>query len=356
MFEFVGTAIGRVALSSTLAIAAVFPGSPAIAEEFRLEPATFPAPMVGPTGRPDGVIEASAVEPIGDGKRFLIAHDRSPALHVVDAATGRLVGEPITSTKFPPLTNKFPPKWEGMALDGDGNYYVIGAHVGKTDEERAAKSALYRFRLKDGDGPAPAIDDDSVIRWDVSRSLEAVLRAEGLDPARVARRKVEGLTIRDRKAGDGSTRRELVVGLREPSDRTRAFAADITSPPSPGAELDLEPVFSFEAGSREGVASQLTSLEHVPGLGGFLAVTATEDQANTFHGNTLWFVPDGETRVARKVADFEVSMKAEGLAVLGVVDEPRGKSVSLLISYDNDPHVTHIPSRFQKFRLVRERR
>jgi hypothetical protein len=35
------------------------------------------------------------------------------------------------------------------------------------------------------------------------------------------------------------------------------------------------------------------------------------------HGNALRFVADGETDRARKVAEFEVAMKAEGLAVLG---------------------------------------
>jgi len=330
-------------------------GLNASADVLRLEQATFPSPLIDDGGKPDGVIEASAVEPIGDGKRFLVAHDRSPALHVVDVATGRLIGGPITSSKFPPLDNKFPPKWEGMALDADGNYYVIGAHVGKTKEERSAKSLLYRFRLKDANGLTPTIDDDSVIRWDVAQSLESILVAQGLDAAKVAKRKIEGLTVRDRKTQDGAIHRELVIGLREPGDKVRAFVTDITAAPSPEAELELKPLFSFEAGTREGVASQLTSLEYVAALDGFLVVTATEDTANTFHGNTLWLVPDGESSSARKIGEFEVSMKAEGLAVLGVADEPRRTVVSLLITYDNDPHATHIPSRFQKLAIVRDK-
>src|SRR5437764_7757 len=86
-----------------------------------------------------------------------------------------------------------------------------------------------------------------------------------------------------RPAGAGPARRELVIGLREPGDKVRGFAADISAPPSPDTELELEPAFAFEADPREGVESQLTSLEYVPALGGFLVVTAAEDETNAFH-------------------------------------------------------------------------
>jgi hypothetical protein len=108
------------------------------ADEFRLEGATLPVPLLV-DGKVDTVIEASGVEPIGDGRRVLVAHDKLPGLYVVDAATGRVVGPPLTSAKFP-AASKIGPKWEGMALDPAGNYYLIGAHVGKTDQERDAKS------------------------------------------------------------------------------------------------------------------------------------------------------------------------------------------------------------------------
>ena len=104
------------------------------ADEFRLESASLPRPILD-GDKPNVVIEASGVEPIGDGRLFLVAHDKAPALHVVDAATGKLVGEPINSPRFPAQT-KTGPKWEGMARDIDGNYYIIGAHNGKTDDER----------------------------------------------------------------------------------------------------------------------------------------------------------------------------------------------------------------------------
>jgi hypothetical protein len=323
------------------------------ADDFRLEPATLPRPMIQ-NGKVNVVIEASGVEPIGDGHRVLVAHDKHPALFVVDVATGRIAGQPITSPKFPEPSKLGGPKWEAMARDSEGNYYLIGAHVGKTDEERASKSVLLRFRLKDSD--QPAIDDSSVVRWEIARSLESVLKAQGLTEAQVAQRKIEGLALRESKKADGSACRELVIGLRAPTDKVRAFAADITISPSSDAELELKPLFTFEAEPREGVNSELTSLEHVPQLGGFLAVTASEDESNAFHGNTLYFVPDGETSHARKVATFEVAMKAEGLTVLGARNDGSKTAIKLLITFDNDPHATKIPSRFQTVTLIRESR
>jgi hypothetical protein len=322
------------------------------ADDFRLESATLPAPLLE-AGKVNVVIEASAIEPIGDGSRILVAHDKHPALFIVDVSSGRILGEPITSPRFPGPTMTGP-KWEGMARDAEGNYYLIGAHNGKTDEERASKSVLVRFRLKDGD--LPAIEDSSLIRWDIGRSLVASLNAEGLPQSEVDLRKIEGLAIRERSPAGGQARRELVIGLREPSDKVRAFVADITASPSPDAELDLKPLFAFVAEPREGVTSQLTSLEYVAALGGFLVFTASEDQANAFHGNILWFVPDGEASHARKVATVEVAMKAEGLAVLGVENHDQRTTVRLVISYDNDPHATKIPSRIQTAILTRDNR
>jgi hypothetical protein len=335
-----------------MALAVIALASPAARAQdarLRLESAALPRPFIQGEA-PDSVIEASGVEPIGDGRRFLVAHDKSPALHVVDLAGGRLVGQPITSPKFPPQT-KNGPKWEGMARDSEGNYYLIGSHSGKTDAERDEKAVLIRFRLQDGSSDAPAIDDDSVVRWHVARSLASALKGQGLDEAKVGKRKIEGLAVREREG-----RRELVIGLREPDDKVRAFAADVTSAPSPDAELELRPLFAFDAGLREGVRSQLTSLEYVPALRGFLVVTATEDGGNIFHGNTLWFVADGAADRAAEVATFEVAMKAEGLAVLDARDDGRRTVANLLITFDNDPKATKIPSRFQTATLVAEPR
>ena len=100
-------------------------------------------------------------------------------------------------------------------------------------------------------------------------------------------------------------------------------------------------------------------MEYLPSGKGFLVITATEDDQNAFHGNTLWFVPDdriaqgnGSSIQADKVWTFEVAMKAEGLCIL---PPTAGHSVDelarLLVTYDNDPHSTHIPSRFQMVNL-----
>jgi hypothetical protein len=323
------------------------------ADDFRLESATLPRPMIQ-DGKVNDVIEPSGVEPIGDGHRILIAHDKHPALFVVDVATGQVVGQPITSPRFPEPSKLGGPKWEGMARDAEGNYYIIGAHVGKTDEERASKSVLLRFRLKEADHPA--IDDASVVRWEIAHSLESSLKAQGLSESQVGQRKIEGLALRESKKADGTACRELVIGMRAPNDKVRAFVADISAAPAPGAELELKSLFTFEAEPREGQTSELTSLEYVPQLGGFLVLTASEDENNAFHGNTLYFVADGETTRAQKVATFEVAMKAEGLTALGAEKDGAKTAVKLLITYDNDPHATKIPSRFQTATLVRESR
>ena len=182
------------------------------AHHYRLESATPPAPFLR-DGREDVVIEPSGIAPLGDGRRVLVADDQAAALHVVDVATGAR-GAPLGSSKLPPTTNTGP-SWQGMAVDSEGNYYLVGSHSGKTDEERAASSVVVRFRLRSGD--PPAIEDASVVRWNIAGPLEAALQAEGLDAARVAEREVGGLAVRE--AGG---RRELVIGLRKPDDKILA--------------------------------------------------------------------------------------------------------------------------------------
>ena len=244
-------------------LASVLVAAPVVsADDFHLESVALPVPLLD-GAKVNTVIEASGVEPIGDGRRLLVAHDKDPALYIVDTLNGRILGEPLTSPHFP-KKNEGGPKWEGMARDSDGNFYLIGAHNGKTDEERATKSVLIRFRLTNGD--LPTIDDASVTTWNVARSLEAGLKAEGMTPEQVGKRKVEGLSIREQKSDGAPARRELFIGLREPKDKIHVFVADITATPSPDAELELKPAFSFPADKREGEASELTSLEYVPEL------------------------------------------------------------------------------------------
>lgn len=342
------------------------------ADGFTVEPVTFPAPFFeaprsGETAyRLDNVLEASGVEPIGDGRLLLVAHDKKVPLRVIETATGRQVGPLLTCDKFPAETPKSS-KWEGMARDSEGNYYLVGSHSGKTQGERDEHAKLIRFRLKiqpgtGGSLDAVAIDEASVTSWRLASPLIQALRHDGLDANAVDQRKIEGLAIRELPAGpDGRVRRELVIGLRQPDDLVRTFVADITVPPAPDSELALTRLFAFDAGEREGVRSQLTSLDYLAVWKGFLVVTATEDDQNAFHGNTLWFVPDHRIRqgngspvLADKVWTFEAAMKAEGLCVLppaaGVTDPG---TVRLVVTYDNDPHATHMPSRFQQVNLIR---
>ena len=133
------------------------------------------------------------------------------------------------------------------------------------------------------------------------------------------------------------------------SRTTRSAPTPPTSPmrrrPTPRSASAA--LFAFDAGRREGIAPQLTSLEYVPAMGGFLVLTATVGADNAFHGNTLWLVNNGQPNVARSYATFEAGMKAGGLAVLGVKATGHQTEIKLLITYDNDPHATKLPSRFQ---------
>src|SRR5262249_37387010 len=79
----------------------------------RLGSASPPVPFLQ-NGRVDVVIAPSGVAPLGDGRRVLVAHAKAAPLHVVDLATGALVGAPLDSPKFPPTT-KTGPNWGGMA-------------------------------------------------------------------------------------------------------------------------------------------------------------------------------------------------------------------------------------------------
>jgi hypothetical protein len=362
-----------------LASASFCPAGPtARADDISVEPVTFPAPFLEATGsaepvyRLDGVLEASAVEPIGDGRLLLVAHDKKVPLRVIETATGRQVSPPLTCDRFPAETPRSS-KWEGMARDSEDNYYLVGSHSGKTPDERDEHAKLIRFRLKTragsgGDPGAVAIDEGSVIAWRIATPLIQALQHGGLAAKAVDQRKIEGLAIREQPAGPdgrepGRGRRELVFGLRQPDDLVRAFTADITTPPAPDTDLPLTRLFAFDPGEREGVRSQLTSMEYLPAWKGFLVVTATEDEQNAFHGNTLWFVPDA--RIARGIGDgspiqadkvwtFEVAMKAEGLCLLPpAAGNDETNTARLLITFDNDPHATHIPSRFQQVSLIR---
>ena len=339
----------------------------AFAGEFAVEKNGAPIPfLAAESTKVDGVIEASAIASIGDGSLVLIAHDKTTEMFVAELSTGQIVGKPLTTPKFPNGA-KIPPKWEGLARDREGFVYVIGTHGGKTDEERPSRSFLFKFRLTGGTAGSPvAIDEASVTRFRIEDSLKSVLSESVKSAKAVDKRKIEGLAIREIPAsGNQAASALLAVGLREPGDLVRVLAADITKTPANDDKLELRPLFQFDAGQREGVQSQLTSLEYVPEWEGFVVATATEDDQNIFHGNTLWFVSDAQiaagTTVKPQVIDvFEPAMKVEGIAAIVSPEAHRGNgnpnTVRFVLSFDNDPHTTHIPSRMQQVVITKRSR
>ena len=90
---------------------------PAQGDELTVVPVTFPpqfylAQQPGETtSAQDNVLEASGVEPIGDGQFLLVAHDKKVPLRVIETTTGKQVGPLLTSGHFPAETPKSS-KWE----------------------------------------------------------------------------------------------------------------------------------------------------------------------------------------------------------------------------------------------------
>src|SRR4029077_2494366 len=102
----------------------------------------------------------------------------------------------LTCSQFPNGA-KIPPKWEGLARDAQGFYYTVGTHSGVADNDREARSFLYRFRLIGGTEGSPiAIDETTVRRWRIGAALKAALASEVADTAKVDERKLEGLAVR----------------------------------------------------------------------------------------------------------------------------------------------------------------
>jgi hypothetical protein len=327
------------------------------------------------TKQEDTKIEPSAVEPIGDGKLLLVADDENKSLIVVEALTGQITQQ----LKLSNFDKK--PKWEAMARDFEGAYYVIGSHSVKDPTEEDAqqklkdRSRLFRFRLKGGgaDGAPLTIDEVSLVEWNIMDAL--AIEGYSSDPSK-NKVKIEGLAVRTRQdATTSTTVRELVIGLRQPDEPVRVYAADITQLPGPNAKLTLRPLFRFYAGNRGTVRSQLSSIEYLPTWNGFLLLTSTEDISNHFHGNTLWFLPDEKISAAsptnsqlnklklsdlqlvepQKVWVFGVDSKAEGLCVLSE-EAGSGKTQTrhahLALVYDNDTETTGIAGSLQFFTLV----
>ena len=276
---------------------------------------------------------------------------------MAESATGRLVGEPLTCDAFPKT-----PKWEGMSRDDRGNYYLVGAHTAKTEETLRLQAQMIRFRLKGTgtSGDPLAIDAGSVRRWKIRDSL-----AVGPGP-RAGRRQEAQDRGPDRLHPPRRPRpsRAARTGRRPPQPGRPGPRLHRRHQPRPGPRRrpDLRAPLRVPRRPREGEAAQLTSLHYLPAWKGFFVVTATEDEENAFHGNTLWFLPLDEIPAGRGVAapqrvyDFEVAMKAEGLTDLPApAGSDPARSARLLVTFDNDAHATHIPSRMQTLRLTRGR-
>ncbi len=322
-------------------------------DEIVVESASARTPILAADPAPgrDGLdpkIEASAVEPIGEGSLLLVADDKTPGLVVVDRRTGRRVGSPLSLGQA--AEGPIAPKWEGMARDGE-TFYVIGSHSGKKAAERRAHARLVRFRL--ASTQPPAIDASSVETLDLATSLAEVegFRPEGEskadDPV-----KIEGLTIRPTARG-----RELCIGLRKPNATIRAYAADLPESPGQHSPLKLRRLFDFEDAPVGEVRRELGSLEYCPEWKGFFVVTLCEDEANHFDENVLWFLPDSDiasTGLSKptKVWAFARGFKCEGLAVLPA--KPDAPKLDLILSFDNDAATTKMPSLVQTITLGRK--
>ncbi|MFM9903017.1 MAG: hypothetical protein ACKVQJ_00430 [Pyrinomonadaceae bacterium] len=325
------------------------------AQSFDIKPAGTPFPLknIGKKGEltPNKTIEPSAVEPIGDGKYLIVGDDKDngvgQSLAVVETASGLVIK--LLENIQGKAAN---PKWEAMAKDDEGNFYIMGSHNEDDAEKLVSKSRLFRFRLKNENETEPnnfKIDMDSVRELDIKESLKA-LGLYSSDPAK-NQTKIEGLAVRT-NAGHA----ELAFGFREPffsGDRVGVFVAEV--PATLGAwptitKLTLRPFFGFIAGKPQDspVPFKISSIEYCKQIGGFLLLTSTEDKQNKFHGNALWYVSDemilkaqtatgkGEQYVVKalNLLEFEPNNKAEGLSI-----QPAkiGGKTTIVIMYDNDP-------------------
>src|SRR5262245_51330933 len=105
-----------------LGLALLLPALAVKAEEIQVEIAQPPIPfLTANTGEEDRKIEPSGVATIGDGSLLLVACDKNACLSIVEGTTGRIkqsFGLGITENR---------PKWEDLAHDDEGAYYVIGS-------------------------------------------------------------------------------------------------------------------------------------------------------------------------------------------------------------------------------------
>lgn len=298
----------------------------------------------------DQLIEPSAVETIDkDGKYLLVADDKTAELRVISASDGKLLREPLK------LDSPKKPKWEAMTKDEEGFFYLIGSHAAKNDDDKEKlldRSHLYRFRLIMNDDPSKIeLDGSSLTEFDIKSSLKDLgIYTEQPSEKNV---KIEGLALR---ASEG--KKYLVFGFREPSALVEVYFADIPAEVKKGViiKLLLKPYFHFDAKTTsDGTRFKLSSIEYVPDLKGFIVLTSTETTEKAangkdkpvFHGNAVWFISDKKIKIpesakfsqsvkqvkAKKVTEFEPTIKAEGFCLIPTIDK---KNTQLVIVFDND--------------------
>lgn len=340
----------------------VFPVSERVfAQDLKVLPISEPLSLKNADESENHLIEPSAAATIGNGKFLLVADDKDDgngnSLKIIEVSTRKILNT------LPKLqSSKKNPKWEALAKDETGNYYVIGSHNNADAEKLAARSLVFRFRLKneaEQDAKNMEINPDSIRKLDVTGSLTA-LQLYSPNPSENTV-KIEGLAVR--KNGD---QQELIVGFRLPSCKIKTYFAVIPNDTPENKKviiLSLKPLFQFDAGTTaDNTPFQLSSIEYVQELKGFLVLTSTEttDTAGktVFHGNALWFVSDESIKPlpsavftdsdkvvpAKKVsADFQPALKAEGISLLSK-DQT---TFHLAVVFDNDAEDTKIGGKIQ---------
>jgi len=341
-----------------------------VAQELKVLATPAPVSLKNSDDSENQTIEPSAVEPIGGGKFLLVADDKDDgngnSLKIIETSTGKVLK---TLTKIQSSDKN--PKWEALAKDEQENYYVIGSHNNADAQKLARRSLMFRFRLNnemEQDAAKIEIDAASVRELDVKESLTA-LQLYSTVPAN-NKVKIEGLAVRKTVCGQ-----ELIIGFREPFDITKADTVKVYSAIIPNdafeskaiIKLSLKPLFQLNAEkTADKTPFQLSSIEYVQDLKGFLVLTSTEtkDASNkaVSHGNALWFVSDEMIETARptnfsesyktaptqKVLKFQPSMKAEGICLLSKRNQ---KTFRFALVFDNDAEETKIGGKMQFIEL-----
>lgn len=310
----------------------------------------------------DKKIEPSAVEFIND-KYLLVADDENDEANNSLAVVEILTGKSIKRIQIPSDAVKKNPKWEAMAKDGDGFFYIIGSHAAKIEDgadKLKNRSHLFRFRLTvlTGDPKKIEIDKESVTELDIKDSLTKLNLYTETPTDKKA--KIEGLAVRKRN----DNKKELIIGLREPFEFVQIYSAELPGRLLGADKLTLKPLFKFDAGKIANNRLKLSSIEYLPNWNGYLLLTSTEDDKNLFYGNALWFVSDEAVKNSQslppnseltllkpqKIWTFGMKMKAEGLCVLpeaNLNSENKTDSYSLAIVFDNDTKKTLILGNLQ---------